>query len=336
MTVREFGVNVNTRVPLLYPDSYPVAGMLELAEAAERLGFDSVWAGDNYFAKARHECIAVLSAIAARTRRVKLGTACLILPLRNTLWLAIGWATLDQISGGRTILNVCVGGGVKEAGGVHFTDEFRAAGVDHRKRGQLLADQIKLLRMLWTEEKVDCTSEFHDVQNVRLEPKPAQVPCPPIWISNNPQIFGVGSRQAEEMMKRVGTLADGWMSAVASPVEYRRYLTMVRDYAAKAGRDPMTIRAAYQMTLTLGRNRERARQEALEYVNRYYHTDFPSIEGSLWERDPFGTPEEVRDHILRMMEAGVETFCLRFASRDQRGQVELFSQEVLPALRKAG
>ena len=335
MTTREFGVNVNTRAPLLYPEDYPVPALLDLGVAAERLGFDSVWAGDNYFSTARFECIAVLSGIAARTARVKLGTACLIAPLRNTIWLAVGWATLDQLSGGRTILNMCVGGGIKEAGGVHFSNEFQAAGVDYRKRGHVLADQIRVLRALWTDKEVNYASEFHTLRGVRLETRPAQAPCPPIWIASNPQIFGVGSRQADEMMKRVGTLADGWMSAAASPAEYRRYLAMVRDHAARAGRDPRSLRAAYQMTITVDPDRSRARREGLEFVNRYYHTDFPTIEGSLWERDPFGTPEECRDHIFEMMDAGVETFCFRFAARHQLRQVELFSQEVLPSLRKA-
>ena len=105
----DFGVNVNTRCPVIYPKQYPAPRLVDLAVQVEKLGYDTVFVGDNYFSKPRLESTATLAAIAARTKRIKLATSALIAPLRNTVWLALHWATIDQISRGRTILVVCVG-----------------------------------------------------------------------------------------------------------------------------------------------------------------------------------------------------------------------------------
>jgi alkanesulfonate monooxygenase SsuD/methylene tetrahydromethanopterin reductase-like flavin-dependent oxidoreductase (luciferase family) len=80
--------------------------LLELAERAERLGFDSVWAGDSLLARPRHEPLTLLAAVVSRVPRVDIGTAVLLPALRNPVVLAHQVATLDQIAGGRLILGI--------------------------------------------------------------------------------------------------------------------------------------------------------------------------------------------------------------------------------------
>src|SRR5262249_41465461 len=127
----DVGVNVNTRCPVIYPEFYPAPRMVDLGEELERRGYDTVFVGDNYFSKPRLESTTTLAAIAGRTRRIKLATSALIAPLRNTVWLALGWSTIDLIANGRTILVACVGGGSAEAGGPEVTPEVdRAGGAD--------------------------------------------------------------------------------------------------------------------------------------------------------------------------------------------------------------
>jgi len=104
----QFGVNLNNREPLIAPD-YDLTALLDLSHRVEELGFDSVWVGDSLFSKPRYEAMALLSAISQRTEHVRLGTACLVSSMRNPLYLALEWATLDVISGGRTILGPCMG-----------------------------------------------------------------------------------------------------------------------------------------------------------------------------------------------------------------------------------
>jgi len=104
------------------------APLLELAERAERLGFDSVWAGDSLLARPRHEPLTLLAAVASRVRRVDIGTAVLLPALRNPVLLAHQVATLDQVAEGRLILGVGIAADVP-----NIRQEFTAAGVPFEK-----------------------------------------------------------------------------------------------------------------------------------------------------------------------------------------------------------
>ena len=123
----QFGVNLNNREPLIAPD-YDLRRCSTSPSCVEELGFDSVWVGDSLFSKPRYEAMTLLAAISQRTKRVRLGTACLVSSMRNPLYLALEWATLDQISGGRTIFGPCMGNpeqGVRR--------EFEALGLPVRR-----------------------------------------------------------------------------------------------------------------------------------------------------------------------------------------------------------
>ncbi|MBI4482797.1 MAG: LLM class flavin-dependent oxidoreductase [Acidobacteria bacterium] len=327
-----FGINLNTRAPLLYPEQFSSQRLLELAARAEELGYNSVWVGDNFLAKARLEAVTTLAAISAVTRRVRLGTASLIGPLRHTVWLAITWATLDQLAGGRTILSLCVGGGSAEHGGPGYTAQFDVAGVSYRERGTRLAEQVTLLRRLWTESEVTFRGRQHHLTQVTAAPRPYQRPCPPIWIANNPQVFDLSASVRERMMRRVGRLADGWMTCTATAGEFRQNWQQVQAFAHEAGRDTDRIVPAYQMTLNINPNPQRARSEALDFLNAYYGTSYGTVEEGSWHRDPFGSPQECVDKISALQEAGARTFILRFASPDQETQLQRFTEEVRPAI----
>ena len=110
------------------------APLLDLAERAEQLGFDSVWAGDSLLARPRHEPLTLLAAVAGRLRKVAIGTAVLLPALRNPVLLAHQVATLDQVAEGRLILGVGIAADV-----ANIRSEFSAAGVPFEKRvGRLL------------------------------------------------------------------------------------------------------------------------------------------------------------------------------------------------------
>jgi alkanesulfonate monooxygenase len=329
----DFGVNVNTRAPIIYPKHYPAHRLPDLAAQVEKLGYDTVFVGDNYFSKPRLESTTTLAAVASRTKRVKLATSALISPLRNTVWLALQWATVDQLSNGRTVLVTCVGGGSAEAGGPEFTREFEVAGVPYNKRGAIMEEQIEVLRKLWTEPKTTFKGQFHTLENIAFGVKPVQRRCPAIWIANNPQIFPLNAAVVERMLRRVGRMADGWQTCLATPDEYRSLYGRIQQYAREAGRDPDAIVPSYQVLMNVNRDRSRARKEALEFTNKYYVTTYKSIEESMWERDPFGTPDDCIKKLKGIIEAGCRSFSFRFASPDQFEQVERFTKSVLPALK---
>src|SRR5437870_8287865 len=127
--------------------------LLEVSEQAEASGaFDSVWVGDSIFAKPRLESLVLLSAIAARTRRVRLGTCCLsTFPLRDPIFLAAQWAALDQISHGRMVLGACIGGSLPREKAVA---EFAVFKQPLSERVPRLEEGIAILRRLWAEDHV--------------------------------------------------------------------------------------------------------------------------------------------------------------------------------------
>src|SRR5437867_9510007 len=105
-----FGITLFNRGPFLFPEKITVDTLLQIARRADEDEFDSVWTGDNLLALPRLESITLLSAVAALTKRVKVGIACMAsFALRNPLQLADSWSTLDQISHGRAILVACLG-----------------------------------------------------------------------------------------------------------------------------------------------------------------------------------------------------------------------------------
>ena len=144
--------------------------MLDLAERAEAAGLDSVWVGDSLVSKPRLEPVAAMAAIAARTTRVRIGTAVLLPAIRSVVPLAHGLATVDVLSGGRTVLAMGVGG--------TFTPEqaqdFAAAGVDPKTRAGRLTEMIQVMRRLWTEEHVSFDGKHVRLDDVTLYPRPVQ------------------------------------------------------------------------------------------------------------------------------------------------------------------
>ena len=186
----EFGVNLNNREPLITSD-YTLADLLDLAELAEQRGFGSVWVGDSLFSKPRYEPISLLSAISQRTSRARLGTACLVTSTRNPLYLALEWATLDQLSGGRTVLGACMGNpehGVRR--------EFEALGLPFGQRAAVFEEGLAVLRSLWTTGKVTHHGEYYDFDDVsfysgtEMGPlMPVQQP-PPTWVISNIRLTG--------------------------------------------------------------------------------------------------------------------------------------------------
>src|SRR5215510_10467758 len=153
--------------------------LLELAERAERLGFDSVWAGDSLLARPRHEPLTLLAAVASRVCRVDIGTAVLLPALHNPVLLAHQVATLDQVAEGRLILGVGIAGDVP-----NIRAEFTAAGVPFEKRVGRMMEGLRLTRALWSGKPVDWDGRWR-VEGGVLGPTPHRPGGPPIWMARS-------------------------------------------------------------------------------------------------------------------------------------------------------
>src|ERR1700693_2954160 len=149
----------------------------EQIDAAERWGLDAMWLAEIHVAPERSVCSAPLtlaSAIAARPRRIKMGTGVQVLPLCHPLRLAEEAATVDQISHGRLIF------GVGRSG---FPRTYEAYGVPYGESRERFAETLEILKRAWTEERFSYAGKFYSFENVRATPKPYQKPWPEIRIA---------------------------------------------------------------------------------------------------------------------------------------------------------
>jgi alkanesulfonate monooxygenase SsuD/methylene tetrahydromethanopterin reductase-like flavin-dependent oxidoreductase (luciferase family) len=299
--------------------------ILDAAVLAEKSGvFDSVWFGDSLIHKPRLDSIVMLSAAATHTQRVRLGVICMAsFPVRHPVLLAIQWASLDQLSKGRTILGVCIGGG--------HEGEMRAFGVKKEERVGRLTEGIKLIRHIWGDEEVHHQGKYYELEGYRIAPKPVQKLCP-IWIAVSPDRAIVGDEGVERAMKRVATLGDGYISMAVPAEEMAQRLDLIDRYARESGRDMGHFEIAIHGMININDDKRAAYEEAKYYFNNYYTPGYPSEELlRIWLAH--GPPEECARLIQGWIDMGFTTPVLRFTSRNQIGQIERFIKDVLPLLR---
>lgn len=330
-----FGVNLNNREPLIAP-KYSLHDLLDLSTVVEERGFDSVWVGDSLFSKPRYEAINLLSAISQRTKKVKLGTACLVTSMRDPLYLALEWATLDQISNGRTILGACMGNPEK---GVRR--EFDALGLEFKKRASIFEEGLQVIRELWTEGKTSFQGEHFSYDEVEFYSgtemgplMPTQSP-PPIWVVSNIRLTGdlesdVAQRRLERSCRRIAELGEGWMTCCRAehPEEVVEQLGYLRRAAEKADVDISKHAISYQVTMNIGDSKDKAQTAFGSYISQYYPELSQQMDLSNW--GPVGTPDDIIAWLEAFREAGVTHFICRFGDLDQFGQVDRFANEILP------
>jgi probable F420-dependent oxidoreductase len=217
-----------------------VQALVGLAERAEELGFDSVWVHDHVFnvghvferigGRPYYEPLTLLSYVAARTRRVRLGTSVLVLPYHNPIRLAKAAATLDVLSGGRLTLGVGVGA---------IESEMVALGTPFKERGAFTDEAIAVMRTLWAEEDPRFDGRYSRFAGMKFSPKPLQKPSIPI-------VIGGVSRAA---IRRAARLGDGWQPLGFSPEALAPGIATLREEARACGRDPARIPVAISMAL---------------------------------------------------------------------------------------
>jgi alkanesulfonate monooxygenase SsuD/methylene tetrahydromethanopterin reductase-like flavin-dependent oxidoreductase (luciferase family) len=334
-----FGVNLNNRGPLLTADR-DLGDLLALAELTEELGLDSVWVGDGLLAQPRHDPLMLLAALAARTSRVRLGTAALRASVRDPLYLAMAWATIDHLSEGRTVLGVSAGNAV-EAG---VQREFAVQGLDHRDRMARLEECLAVLRQLWTNGRVTFHGRHFDYDDVafysgtEVAPLgPLQQP-PPIWVVSNPRVGGsadpaVTRRGIERAARRIVRYADGWLTCcrASHPEEVEEQVEAIRAAAVEQGEDPDRFAIAYQVTVTLADSGDDAAGHFARFIAAFYPEFGSQVDPEDW--GPLGTPDDVMKWFTRFAAAGVGYFIVRVGSVNERAALRRFASEVLPALR---
>ncbi len=319
----ELGCLLPTR-GLLLAESKPrdAESVLRLATWAEEAGLDSVWVGDSLTAKPRLEAMTTLSAIAARTSRVRLGTAVMLMALRHPVLLAQMMGTVDLISGGRLQLGVGVGGAFNDM----QQAEWRNAGVAQKTRAPRLQEMVRIIKGLGAGEPFSHDGRHFHLDNAVMEPTPVQAGGVPIFLGVHwhGREDGQGARR-QRQARRAARLADGFISISATPDEFVEMTSAVNDYCDEYGRDPTGMKSVMYLTVNLDEDVQRAEAEANNWLLGYYGAN---IWGDRW--GPFGGADRIRERIAEYAEAGADEIIVRFASYRQEEQMQTFLEQVSP------
>ncbi|OLB08203.1 MAG: LLM class F420-dependent oxidoreductase [Candidatus Rokubacteria bacterium 13_2_20CM_69_15_1] len=292
-----------------------VDALYAYAERAEALGFESLWAWDHVILGVEPafpilDAVGVLTAIAARTRRIRLGTGVLVLPLRNPTLAAKALGTLDAISHGRLILGVAAG---------WYAREFDAVGVDFKQRGRLFEKNLEILTRLWTEDRVTLRSDDINLREAVMRPRPAQRPRPPILIGG----------YVDAVLRRVARMGDGWLTYFYTPESYRRAWEKIVGFAREAGRDPATLTGTNQLAIYVGRSREATETPLRRWLETEW--DVAAWSESTIEHAIRGSAEECAAQLRAHVASGVDRIIL-IPYRYEPEQVERIAREILPRL----
>ena len=179
------------------------------------------WSGAYNSKDMFHEPMVLFGFAAAITKTLELVTGILVIGQRQTALVAKQAAEVDILTGGRMRLGLGIGWNQVE---------YEALGSNFRNRGKRSEEQIDLLRQLWTHDIVDFEGRWHKVSHAGLNPLPVQQPIP-VWLGG----------RSEDLVKRVGRIADGWFPNFAPDAEGRDTIARLHNYAREAGRDPESI-----------------------------------------------------------------------------------------------
>ena len=322
-----FGLTLSNRA--LVTRGTPPKDLIDMAVTAEASGaVDAIWVGDSILSKPRLECIPLLGAIAARTSYVKLGVACMAtITQRNPVLLALQWASLDVLSGGRSWLAACMGYPASQH--PMAAKELEVMGVASKERPGRMEEMLQALRLLWSEEHASFHGKYYSFDDVNLLPKPRQRPCP-IYIAGTPRAAQIGEAGVERALRRIAHYADGWMSNQIELSMFRDHKGRLRELLAEEGRDPDSFKTVLYYGVCVNDDRDQAFREAKAFLDAYYQKDFTRDGVEIWTA--CGPVEHCVGCIKAFIDAGVDHVAIRPIGGDLDAQFRIFLEQILPRL----
>jgi alkanesulfonate monooxygenase SsuD/methylene tetrahydromethanopterin reductase-like flavin-dependent oxidoreductase (luciferase family) len=327
--------------------------IFETAERAETGGVDCVWLGEIHFTPTRSiisASLQVASAVAARTRRVRVGTAVQVLPLNHPLRIAEEVATVDHISEGRFEF------GIGRSGVVRTYDTY---GVPYAESQARFREALDILRRAWTGEPFSHRGEFYQVDNATVAPRPYQVPHPPLRMAATsdetfpaagrmglPIFVGLRSTEIADLQAQLGPYREAWHDAghPGRPSVYLRipvYASPTADGAREEPRESLTSFFARQTDLArqaVGRagagpaDRRRMQAERMAAL---------SYDDILARKVAFGTARGVVDRLTELRaELGIDGVVAelnpggRIPPALEARSLDILTREVIPALKE--
>jgi alkanesulfonate monooxygenase len=296
-----------------WPEQPDPQALFAYAQRAEELGFDSVWVWDHILLGVDPpfpiiDSLTLLAAIAARTRRIKLGTGVLVLPLRNPVVLAKELASLDRIAGGRLLLGLASG---------WYKREFDAVGVPFQERGRIMDRNLEILRRLWTETQVNAEYPPHLLRGANLSPKP--LPLPPILIGG----------YVDRVLKRAA-LNGGWLTYFYTPEGFAQSWGKVRAFAEMDNKDSAALLNANQLPIYVGASRAQIESEMTEWLGQEW--DYAAWSQSTKGAAIIGTVDDCVAQLRAQLAVGVQKVIF-IPYRYRPDQVDIIANEIIPRLR---
>ena len=308
----------------------------------EELGFDDLWVYDHYLPTGTTledgdvtDAWSLLAALSQVVKRPRLGTLVTSATFRHPAALAKIAATVDHASNGRVILGIGAGWHRPE----HHAYDIPFPGIGERIRR--LEETIRVIRLLWTEERADFDGRYYQLRNAPFQPKPIQKPHPPILVG------GAGEKLTLPLVARV---ADDWnWNITGTPDDYRRKLKILHDHCRKASRDPTTSPSPLNMDFLISEDPKRI-ASALSVNTKSAGISIEEAQKNILA----GNPDQVRQRLQEFINLGVTTFMFSLRAPfdeagtaalpdlDQRAlryhttmdDVRRMANEVLPPLRR--
>ncbi|MCH8063717.1 MAG: LLM class flavin-dependent oxidoreductase [Chloroflexi bacterium] len=293
-----------------FPDADP-QHLWRYVDACEELDVDSLWLSDRIVSSTLNmEPIVALSFIAGRTEKLKVGTSVLAVPLRNPTILAKEIATLDFLSGGRSLPAIGLG--------TEDETEYEACGTKRSVRVSRTEEAVEVMRLLWKEDNVTYHGKHFTLNNVTIQPKPVFPPdgLPPIWIGG----------RSEAAMRRTARIGDGWLVSQATPEEVGEGVKKIKTWADEYGNDIEDDHYGALFAFCFADSREEAERIAAPYMlRRREDVDYNSFSA-------FGRPEDFIELVDRFVEAGADKFVVRPACPPEmmQEQLEILGREIVP------
>jgi probable F420-dependent oxidoreductase len=298
-----------------YPQMPDMKALVEYGIRMEQLGFDSLWVWDHILLGVDPnfpiiESLTLLTAIAARTSRIKLGTGILVLPMRNPVILAKQLACMDLLSDGRLLMGMASG---------WYRREFNAIGVPFEQRGKIMDENLEILRRFWTEHTVSGKFPHHDIPAGVMYPKPVQKPIPIL----------IGG-YVDRVLKRAATVGDGWLTYFYKPESFVKSWGKICNFAKEAGKDPSTLLNASQLPICIGKSRAAVEAQMMDWLTKEW--DFASWSESTKDSAIMGTVDECVEQLKAHIAVGTQKIIF-VPYRYETGQIETIAREIIPMVK---
>ena len=282
-----------TRIGIATPHIFP-GGTVDMdlvrryVGRAEALGYASLWTQERVTGTPTVlDPVTFLSYIAGQTTKARLGASVFVLTRHNPVHLAKHLASIDQMSGGRLIVGVGLGGN---------SAELPMYGMSAERRVRRFIEHVEIMKALWTQTPASYAGDFYQLDGVNIEPKPAHKPHPPLW-------FGAS---AEPAIRRAVRYGDGWTGAGSSGRDqFTERLELIKGLLAEAGRDRASFPVSKRVYLAVDEDEARAHRRLKEWFGYFYGSADLADRVAVW-----GGAERVGEQLAKWSEAGVDEFIL--------------------------